>query len=78
MFDSFIYGDSITILIYLIIGLVVVGIFVLLLLAFGYIVFLWYKYRNREQEALKSTLLQVAVARDNEIKIMQQSNYSQA
>jgi len=69
MFDSFIYGDSITILIYLIIGLVVVGIFVLLLLAFGYIVFLWYKYRNREQEALKSTLLQVAVARDNEIKI---------
>src|SRR6185312_1352995 len=46
-----------------------VGIFVLLLLAFGYIVYLWYKYRNREQEALKSTLLQVAVARDNEIKI---------
>ncbi|MBI2032477.1 MAG: type IV secretion system DNA-binding domain-containing protein [Candidatus Levybacteria bacterium] len=34
-----------------------------------YIFFLWYKHRNREKESLDSTLLQVALPRDNEIKI---------
>ena len=44
----------------------------LILVAFtllGYVGFLAYKYRNREKEALDTTLLQVALPRDNEIKI---------
>lgn len=35
----------------------------------GYLLFLWYKHRNRERESLESVLLQVALPRDNEIKI---------
>ncbi len=35
----------------------------------AYIVFLFWKYRDREQSSLNSVLLQVAVPRDNEIKI---------
>src|SRR3989338_10964812 len=34
-----------------------------------YILLIWYKNRNREKESLESTLLQIAVPRDNEIKI---------
>lgn len=34
-----------------------------------YFLFLWIKHRNREKESLNSVLLQVAVPRDNEIKI---------
>lgn len=34
-----------------------------------YLLFLWIKHRNREKESLNSVLLQVAVPRDNEIKI---------
>ncbi|MDP3988582.1 MAG: type IV secretion system DNA-binding domain-containing protein [Candidatus Levybacteria bacterium] len=39
------------------------------LYALGYIIFLFYKYKNREKESLDSVLLQIAVPRDNEIKI---------
>ncbi len=35
----------------------------------GYIVFLIWKYRNREEHSLDTVLLQVAVPRDNEVKI---------
>jgi len=35
----------------------------------GYFAFLFYKYRNREKTSLDSVLLQVALPRDNEIKI---------
>ncbi|MBI4065493.1 type IV secretion system DNA-binding domain-containing protein [Candidatus Gottesmanbacteria bacterium] len=35
----------------------------------GYIAFLYWKYRNREEQSLEYVLLQVAVPRDNEIKI---------
>lgn len=48
------------------VGLIVLGACGYLL---GYLGFLAYKYRNREKDALSSTLLQVAVPRDNEIKI---------
>jgi hypothetical protein len=41
------------------------GLFVLL----GYILFLFWKYRDREKESLETVLLQVALPRDNEIKI---------
>lgn len=36
---------------------------------FLYLLMLWYTYRNREEESLKSVLLQVALPRENEIKI---------
>jgi len=50
-------------------AIIVIGVFVALLWLFIYVLFLWWKYRNRERDALNSTLLQVAVPRDNEIKI---------
>src|SRR3989338_1026245 len=34
-----------------------------------YILLIWYRNRGREKESLESTLLQIAVPRDNEIKI---------
>jgi hypothetical protein len=40
-----------------------------ILVVLGYIVFLLWKYRNREEESLETVLLQIAVPRDNEIKI---------
>src|SRR3989344_4270863 len=43
--------------------------FILILLGLGYVFLLWYKSRGREQESLTSVLLQVAVPRENEIKI---------
>lgn len=36
---------------------------------FGYVWILWYRNRGRDKESLDSVLLQVAVSRDNEIKI---------
>ena len=35
----------------------------------GYLFLLFYKFRNREKESLDTTLLQVSLPRDNEIKI---------
>lgn len=35
----------------------------------GYLVFMSYKFRNQEKDALNSTLIQVAMPRDNEVKI---------
>ena len=35
----------------------------------GYVLFLLWKYRNREEHSLETVLLQIAVPRDNEIKI---------
>ena len=36
---------------------------------FTYFLFLWWKYRNREKQSLEFVLLQVAVPKDNEVKI---------
>ncbi|KKQ35370.1 MAG: hypothetical protein US51_C0007G0005, partial [Microgenomates group bacterium GW2011_GWA2_37_6] len=46
-----------------------VGIFLFATALLAYLIFLAFKYRNREKEALLTTLLQVALPRDNEIKI---------
>ena len=50
------------------------GIFSAVLILFlvfllGYGLLLWYRNRNREKESLDSTLLEVSMPRDNEIKI---------
>jgi hypothetical protein len=39
------------------------------LIALVYFIFLWLKYRNREKQSLEFVLLQVAVPKDNEVKI---------
>ncbi|MFZ5845484.1 MAG: type IV secretory system conjugative DNA transfer family protein, partial [Patescibacteria group bacterium] len=60
----------------LIYRLEVFGLSLILMLGFflglgvlGYLVFLFWKYRDREERSLEYVLLQVAVPRDNEIKI---------
>src|SRR3990167_11447057 len=52
-----------------ILAILIVGLLVGGVSALGYLVFLRYKFRNREKESLDSTLIQVALPRDNEIKI---------
>ncbi|HUD44096.1 MAG TPA: type IV secretion system DNA-binding domain-containing protein [Patescibacteria group bacterium] len=70
MNQPILFSDNITgIMFSLLMGLAGLIVFSLLAWLFIYVVFIWWKYRNREQDALNSTLLQVAVPRDNEIKI---------
>lgn len=61
--------DLNSILLALILGLFGAAILVLILYFLVYMVFLFLKFRDREKESLDSTLLQVAVPRENEIKI---------
>lgn len=56
-------------LIAFLIGLTLSIVLVLLLALGVYIFIIWYRNREREKESLDSTLLQVALPRDNEIKI---------
>ena len=49
--------------------LVVIVFCFLGLAVLGYVAFLWWKYREREKRSLDYVLLQIAVPRDNEIKI---------
>ena len=51
------------------ISLVIILFLLGLLAGIGYVAFLLWKYRNREEHSLDTVLLQVAVPRDNEIKI---------
>lgn len=44
-------------------------VLIILALLLGYILLIWYRNRSREERSLKYVLLQVAVPRDNEIKI---------
>lgn len=53
----------------LILGLMLSVFIVFSFVFLGYIFVLWYKNRNREKDSLSSTLLQVTLPRDNEIKI---------
>ncbi|MGA2910554.1 MAG: type IV secretion system DNA-binding domain-containing protein [Candidatus Microgenomates bacterium] len=46
-----------------------IAVFVFLLVAVGYAVFIYFKNRDREENSIDSVLLQVAVPRNNEIKI---------
>ena len=53
----------------LLLGLFGAIILIIGLYFIGYLAFLFYKFRNREKESLDSTLLQIALSRENEIKI---------
>ncbi len=59
--------SSILIKLFLILFLLALGI--LLILGIVYVLILWFRNRKRESDSLDSTLLQVSVSRDNEIKI---------
>src|ERR1035437_2447775 len=48
---------------------VIIAVAIFLLAALGYAVFIYFKNRNREAASIDSVLLQVAVPRNNEIKI---------
>lgn len=54
---------------YLLLLLGLMGVALIGLGVLGYLAFLFWKHRNREEDSLKSVLLQVAVPADNEIKI---------
>ena len=51
------------------INFLILALFFFLMGVLGYIFFLWYKYRKREKMSLDFVLLQVAVPKDNEVKI---------
>lgn len=51
-------------------GLVfVLGVVALLLTGMGVLLIHWFKYKNREEVSLRFVLMQIAVPRDNEVKI---------
>jgi len=52
-----------------VISFTVITFFAAGLLLLLYFLFLWWKYRNREKQSLEFILLQVAVPKDNEVKI---------
>jgi len=58
-----------TLLIAFILGLIVAVILVAVIIAIFYTLLIFYRNRHREKESLNSTLLQVSLPRDNEIKI---------
>src|SRR3990172_7191420 len=67
--DMGLFTDPASLFLSLIIAIIIVGISVVSMTLLGYLGFLSYKFRDRQQEALESTLIQVALPRDNEIKI---------
>ncbi|MFH1186598.1 MAG: TraM recognition domain-containing protein [Candidatus Levyibacteriota bacterium] len=56
-------------LISLFLGFLISSFIVLTSAAIFYVIYLWYRHRNREKDSLNSTLLQITLPRDNEIKI---------
>lgn len=54
---------------YILILVISVSLVAVFLVALGYALFTLFKWRGREEESIDSVLLQVAVPRDNEIKI---------
>jgi hypothetical protein len=58
-----------TLFLALILTIVVMALLALLSWGGGYVFLLWFRNRHREKEALEAKLLQVALPRDNEIKI---------
>ncbi len=57
------------IIFWLLVGVLFLGLLVVGVVILGYFFIQFYKWRNREEHALEYVLLQVAVPRDNEVKI---------
>lgn len=60
-------AGNILLAIFLILG--IVSLIIISLLGLLYLFVIWYKNRDRERQSLDSTLIEVALPRDNEIKI---------
>jgi hypothetical protein len=59
MYQLEVFGISLVFILVILLGFVIIG----------YVVFLLWKYRDREERSLQYVLLQIAVPRENEIKI---------
>jgi len=68
-FEVFTLDNVVRFLISLSIGVILSIAIVLFFALLVYVFILWYRNRNREKESLNSTLIQVTLPRDNEIKI---------
>jgi len=66
---DFLGGDFMGLFLTFILVLLALGVVAVIFGIVGYFAFLAYKHRDREKESLNSTLIQVALPRDNEIKI---------
>jgi hypothetical protein len=69
LFQTFSLQNIMSLFIYFLAALVLASVLVLFSAVFTYIVIIWYRNRDREKQSLDSTLLQVALPRENEIKI---------
>ncbi len=69
MGSSYIYSNINNLLTALVLAVVILAVTAGLILGGLYLFLIWYKNRDREQQSLDSTLLQVLVPRDNEVKI---------
>ncbi len=67
--QTFSLDNLMSLLISFLVSIFILAILALLLVLLSYIFVIWYRNRDREKESLESTLLQVALPRDNEIKI---------
>jgi len=67
--NSFSFDNLLQVVTSFMIGLVFAIFFVLAGALLVYVLIIWYRNRDREDEALDSTLLQISLPRDNEIKI---------
>ncbi len=56
--------------VYVVVGVALIsGVLFLILFACTYLLIAWYRHRDREEKSLDMVCIQVAVPRDNEIKI---------
>lgn len=67
--EAFSLDNIVSLMTSLLLGIILSIFIVSILFLLGYLFILWYRNKNREKESLNSTLLQVTLPRDNEIKI---------
>jgi len=67
--NNFSPANIINFFVLFLLGIFSAVVIVFLLFLLGYGIILWYRNRNREKESLDSSLLEVSMSRDNEIKI---------
>src|SRR4030042_2975415 len=63
------FAVLINLMIAFLIVLVLLAVIILVMILGGYLLIVWYRNREREKHSLDSTLLQIALPRENEIKI---------
>ncbi len=69
MIQAFSLSNMFNVIIAVFVVLVLLAIIIVGIFAVTYVLMIWYKNRDREKQSLDSTLLQISLPRDNEIKI---------